>query len=198
MSEREERLEAFSEEFEEESVENRPSQSWSEVDQDPSPSSSDSEYSTSPPQLEGADSPSSASSSSPLSVLSSSRRLSTTSPSEMSTSPTQVDSGDGIMVEISSTPRAIKSLQGTMFKKEDRSSLSMEKRTELFEKIISKSLDTKFAEISVTLSDAEKLDDTYNVALLIDKMKDHCVKYDLHGVFNIVDAKDPKNDSSID
>jgi hypothetical protein len=121
-----------------------------------------------------------------------------TSPSEMSTSPTQVDSGDGIMVEISSTPRAIKSLQGTMFKKEDRSSLSMEKRTELFEKIISKSLDTKFAEISVTLSDAEKLDDTYNVALLIDKMKDHCVKYDLHGVFNIVDAKDPKNDSSID
>ena len=43
MSEREEHLEAFSEEFEEESVANRPSQSWREVDQDPSPSSSDSE-----------------------------------------------------------------------------------------------------------------------------------------------------------
>ena len=96
------------------------------------------------------------------------------------------------MVDIISTPRTITASQGSiMFKKEDRASLSMEKRTDLFEKIVSKQLDTKFAEISVALSDTEKLDDTYNVALLIDRMKDHCVKYDLHGVFNIVDPKDP-------
>jgi hypothetical protein len=111
---------------------------------------------------------------------------------------TRIDTGDGIMIDVASTPRAIQPSQGAiMFKKEDRSSLSMEKRTELFEKITSKSLDTKFAEISVALTDVEKLDDTYNVAMLIDKMKDHCIKYDLHGVFNIVDPKDPATDSSI-
>jgi hypothetical protein len=104
------------------------------------------------------------------------------------------------MVEISATPRSpqISSLGGTMFRKEDRAKLSMEKRTELFDKITSKSLDAKFSEISISLSDIEKLDDTYNVAMLVDRARAHCIKYDLYGVFNIVDAKNPATDSKFD
>jgi hypothetical protein len=114
-------------------------------------------------------------------------------------STTEINTGDGVMVEISTTPRTTQatSLGGTMFRKEDRAKLSMEKRTELFDKIVLKKLDTKFTEVSISLTDVEKLDDTYNIAMLVDRVRDHFIKYDLHGVFNIVDVSDPETDPTV-
>jgi hypothetical protein len=112
---------------------------------------------------------------------------------------TEINTGDGVMVEISTTPRTTQatSLGGTMFRKEDRAKLLMEKRTKLFDKIILKKLDTKFTEVSISLTDVEKLDDTYNIAMLVDRVRDHFIKYDLHGVFNIVDVSDPETDPTV-
>jgi ribonuclease HII len=103
---------------------------------------------------------------------------------------TEINTGDGVMVKISNTPRSTQatSLGETMFCKEDCAKLSMEKRTELFDKIILKKLDTMFTEVSISLTDVEKLDATYNIAIiLVDRVRNHFIKYDLHGVFNIVD-----------
>jgi hypothetical protein len=180
MSDKEEHLEALSEEFEAELIENRPSLSWSDVAQDTGQElSSDSEGSSSTPSLAG----------SPV-----------TGPTPtMSGANTRVDTGDGVMVDIATTPRTnhVTTLGGIMFCKEDHAQLSMEKRTELFDKITNKSLDSKFTELSISLTDVEKLDDTYTVAMLVDRVRDHCIKYDLHGVFNIADPLDPESDPAI-
>jgi hypothetical protein len=175
MSDEEERVEPFPSLFGDKLVENRPSTSWSDVEAFPSQESpSDSDESASTPIL-----------------------LSPSRAPTMST--TEINTGDGVMVEISTTPRTTQatSLGGTMFRKEDRAKLSMEKRTELFDKIVLKKLDTKFTELSISLTDVKKLDDTYNIAMLVDRVCDHFIKYDLHGVFNIVDVSDPETNPTV-
>ena len=86
--------------------------------------------------------------------------------------------------------------QGTqaivLFKKEKREALAEEKRNDLFEKVTKTKL-TKFDLVSMTLSEEDKLDDTYNLGVLVTKMKNHLHKYDCIDVFNIVelDKADP-------
>lgn len=210
MSDGEERSEALSEEFEVESIENRPSLSWSDLAQEQEQEPSDSEGSTSTPSLSGAaslqDVPQRRSTVLQSTLTASNRRILPASvpPVGAGTSATAImattiDTGDGVMVEIAVTPRSTQgvTLGGVMFRKEDRAPLSMEKRTELFDKITLKKLDTTFTEMSISLSDIEKLDDTYNVAMLVDRVRDHFIKYDLHGIFQIVDPVDPATSSAV-
>jgi hypothetical protein len=184
MSEEEERLETLSEEFEEESIKNCPSLSWSDVADPRQEVSLDSEGSTGTPSSVGADSlqiasqqsagllPQTTSSSHPQIRQICGSSVGTTTTAMSGATPMTINTGDGVMVEIALTPctNQVTTLGGVMFRKEDHAQLSMEKRTELFDKITTKSLDSKFAEMSISLTDVEK-DDTYNVAMLVDRVR---------------------------
>jgi hypothetical protein len=63
--------------------------------------------------------------------------------------------------------------------------LSEDKRNKLLEKA-TKTANTKYNLISLSLTDEDKLDDTYNLSTLIGKTKDHLVQYDMHDVFTIL------------
>jgi hypothetical protein len=41
--------------------------------------------------------------------------------------------------------------------------------------------------ISLTLSEEDKLDDTYNIGIQIGKIKSHFIRYDMHDVMGIVE-----------
>jgi hypothetical protein len=76
--------------------------------------------------------------------------------------PMMIDTVDGVMVEIALTPCTyqVTTLGGVMLCKEDCAQLSMENWTELLDKITTKLLDSKFSEMSRSLTDVEKLDNT--------------------------------------
>jgi len=69
--------------------------------------------------------------------------------------------------------------------------MPVEKRTELFIRISEKKLDNKFELMSLALTDVDSLDDTYNLNRLVERFRYHLTKYDVHGVFTIVDAPEP-------
>jgi hypothetical protein len=77
---------------------------------------------------------------------------------------------------------------------EERKNLSEDKRNDLFEKA-TKTAHTKYDLISLSLTDEDKLDDRYNLSMLIGKTKDHLVQYDMHDTFTILipDPNDHKN-----
>jgi hypothetical protein len=72
-----------------------------------------------------------------------------------------------------------------MFKKDKRKEMSEDKRNDLFDKA-TKNVLTKFDLLSLSIKDEDKLDDTYNLHILIAKMKAHMIKYDMHDVFQIL------------
>jgi hypothetical protein len=76
-------------------------------------------------------------------------------------------------------------------KKDKREKLAEDKRQDLFEKITKPKL-TKFDLVSLTLSDEDKLDDTYNLGVLVTKMRNHLERYDCADVFNVLEL-DPTN-----
>jgi hypothetical protein len=51
--------------------------------------------------------------------------------------------------------------------------------------------------VSISLTDVKKLDGTYNIAMLVDRVRNHFIKYDLHGVFKIVDVSNPETNSMV-
>ena len=73
-----------------------------------------------------------------------------------------------------------------LYRKEDRAGLSDDKRNELFDRATRKTGNTKFGLLSLSLTDNEKLDDTYNLSMLIEKTRDVFVQYDMHNVFSVL------------
>ena len=63
--------------------------------------------------------------------------------------------------------------------------MAPEKLAQLFEKA-NKNRHKKFDFINLTLSDEDKLDATYNLDMLIRKMKNVHINYDMHNVFTIL------------
>jgi hypothetical protein len=70
-------------------------------------------------------------------------------------------------------------------KKEDRQSLTKEKLAELYEKS-TKTIHRKYDLIPLALSDKDKLDDTYNLEMLVRKTRQAHTDFDMHEVFTIV------------
>jgi hypothetical protein len=106
---------------------------------------------------------------------------------------TQVGDFKPCVVMIGGAPVIRNSVKNTMFerpailyKKEDQASLNDEKRAILYEKATKTRHNRKFDVISLTLTDADKLDETYNLEILIKKTETAHVTFDMHGVFNIV------------
>jgi hypothetical protein len=63
--------------------------------------------------------------------------------------------------------------------------LSEYKQNNLFNKA-TKARSTNFALLTLTLSEEDKLDDTYNIGIQISQLKSHFIKYDMDDVFTIV------------
>ena len=95
----------------------------------------------------------------------------------------------GIDIELAATAQDVQADETPMFKKEQRKGLSEDKRNDLFEKA-TKNVLTKFDLMSMSLKDEDKLGETYNIHILLAKMKAHMVKYDMHDVFTILDVED--------
>jgi hypothetical protein len=72
-----------------------------------------------------------------------------------------------------------------LFPKDKRVKLSEEKKTDFFEKVTKAKL-TKFDLVSLTLSDEDKLDDTYCIGVQVTKMSNHLGQYDSVDVFRIL------------
>ena len=79
-----------------------------------------------------------------------------------------------------------------LYPKEDRAKLSSDKLAELFDKA-TRERHKKYDFINLTLSDEDKLDDTYNLDMLVRRTKNAHVNYDMHNVFKILllDPSDP-------
>jgi Zinc knuckle len=92
---------------------------------------------------------------------------------------------NGRVINVSSTAQVISSGSTPLFKKENRVQLSEDKRNDLFDKA-TKVRTTKFDLLTLTLSEEDKLDDTYNIGIQIAQLRSHFIKFDMDDVFTIV------------
>jgi hypothetical protein len=76
-----------------------------------------------------------------------------------------------------------------LHKKDARVTLTAEDQASLFEKAV-KLLHKKYEPVCLSLEDVDKLDDVYNLDMLIKYMKLSHYTYDMHDVFLIVYPKD--------
>ena len=85
-----------------------------------------------------------------------------------------------------------------LYPKEDRKRLSPEKLAELFDKA-TRTRHKKYDFINLTLADEDKLDDTYNIDMLVRRTKNVHINYDMHNVFTIllIDPDDAEEKSII-
>lgn len=87
----------------------------------------------------------------------------------------------GIVIEIYDSQVNVGDDEELLYKKEDREHMSPEKLAQLFEKA-NKNRYKKFDFINLTLSDEDKLDDTYSLDMLVRKMKNTHINCDMHNV----------------
>jgi Zinc knuckle len=92
---------------------------------------------------------------------------------------------NGRTVSVAATPQTIHAGNTPLYKKENRSALPEDKRNDLFDKA-TKTRSTKFDLVTLTLSEEDKLDDTYNIGIQIAQLRSHFIKYDMDDVFTIV------------
>ncbi len=107
----------------------------------------------------------------------------------------RVQTVDGIQFRVRQTRTTTTEANQVLHKKQDRQSLTPEKRAELFNQA-TKRAHTEYELISLQFTDEDKLDDTYNLDIRIKKTKSTMVKYDMHDVFRIL-ILDPTNESRI-
>jgi Zinc knuckle len=120
---------------------------------------------------------------------------STSSGSSQSTmvTPAQNVTIKGRRINVAATAQTVTSGSTPLFKTKTRDQLSEDKRNDLFDKA-TKSRSTKFDLVSLTLSEEDKLDDTYSIGIQIAQLRGHFIKYDMDDVFMIV-TPDPYDTS---
>ena len=69
-----------------------------------------------------------------------------------------------------------------LYSKDDRKNLSTDEKTILFKSAVPMA-HKKYDILSLSLEDEDKLDDTYNLEVLVQKTKREHFKYDMHDVF---------------
>jgi hypothetical protein len=100
----------------------------------------------------------------------------------------------GVDIEINETPADAKALT-PLYQKEDRMNLSDDKRNELYDRA-TKNAHTKYETISLNLNVKAKLDNTYNLSMLIGKTCEHFIMHNLHNVFTVL-FPDPNDETKI-
>jgi hypothetical protein len=86
-----------------------------------------------------------------------------------------------------------KTAEQVLYSKDDRKNLSTDEKTVLFKTAV-QTAHKKYDVFSLSLEDEDKLDDTYNLEVLVQKAKREHFKYDMHDVFTILI---PNNDETI-
>jgi hypothetical protein len=95
----------------------------------------------------------------------------------------------GEVIELSAEPLTTTVEESPLYKKVDREKLSGDKRNDLFDRATRTQGWSKFDLMSLSLSDEDKLDDTYNIGVQVGKCRAHMVKYNMHDVFTILIPK---------
>jgi hypothetical protein len=103
------------------------------------------------------------------------------------TTPAKEVTVNGRKIKVRATAKALVESQGEiLYPKSIRDGLKAKnKLSDLYEKAC-RQHHTKYELMSLSLSDEEKLDDTYNLELLIRKTREAHMTYDMHDVFTIV------------
>ena len=91
----------------------------------------------------------------------------------------------GIEYEIGNSPHKVTEYDQCLYKKEDRVDMTTKTRNDLFERATKLSHD-KYALMNLSVTGPEKLDDTYNLQMLVKKTKHNHIKYDMGDVFTIL------------
>jgi hypothetical protein len=111
-----------------------------------------------------------------LSACSVSSDMSTPPPNPPGTPSTVVVNGRTI--NVAAMPQTINAVTTPLFWEENRTALLEDKCNDLYDKA------TKTR--SLTLSEEEKLDDTYNIGIQLTQLCNHFIKFDINDVFTIV------------
>jgi hypothetical protein len=93
---------------------------------------------------------------------------------------------NGIEVKVAATKEKVTFESNVLYSNAKRDLLSPEKLNELFERAISKSLPTVFSVMDLKIADPDKLEETYDLEMIIAQARAHHIKYDMHDVFTIV------------
>ena len=92
---------------------------------------------------------------------------------------------NGIKIKIAKTKKVVTVSNTALYPKSDRDKMAAEKLNKLFERAVSKS-QSKYDILDLKLDDPDKLEDTYDLEMAINRTRAHHLKYDLHDVFTIV------------
>lgn len=105
----------------------------------------------------------------------------------------------GQVIEVRPAARAVTQEQEILYPKEDRATLSAKELLDLYT-AATKTKQTKYKLLTLTLTDNEKLDDTYVLEMAIQRTKHNMIEYDMHDVFTIMypDGEGPGVLRSID
>jgi hypothetical protein len=97
---------------------------------------------------------------------------------------------DGVTYEKLESKKSLsKTSETVLFKKEDRPNLSVDERTVLFKSAVAKA-HKLYDLMPLSLDDEDKLDDTYNLEVLVGKTKRAHFRYDMFNIFSIVIPND--------
>jgi hypothetical protein len=101
---------------------------------------------------------------------------------------------DGVTYKKCESKKSLsKTSETVLFKKEDRPNLSVDKQTVLFKSAVAKA-HKLYDLMPLSLDDEDKLDDTYNLEVLVGKTKRAHFRYNMYDIFSIVI---PNNDETI-
>jgi hypothetical protein len=92
---------------------------------------------------------------------------------------------NGRRIEVGRTAQPVISGSTPLFKKENRAAFPEDKRNDQFDKA-RRARTTKFDSVPLTLSEEDKLDDTYNIGIHISQLRNHFVKFHMDDIYTIV------------
>jgi hypothetical protein len=92
----------------------------------------------------------------------------------------------GMMLNLKLAPTVLTTTSMTIFKKENRSKLTEEKRADHFSKATAKQQTDKYKMLSLSIVNKDDLQDTYNLQMCIKETKQNFERYDMGDVFTIL------------
>jgi hypothetical protein len=116
--------------------------------------------------------------------------------SKMSNAPITIE---GETITTVATPNAVAAVVGPLYKKQDRMSLSSEKRAELLERAQRTCLskDDKLELVTPVWDTDDVMEETLSLATKLERIQEHCRAYDFADVFNVVKLE-PGADPAVD
>ena len=93
---------------------------------------------------------------------------------------------EGTTLNLEQTPTVLTTTSMTIFKKENRSKLTEEKRADHFSKATAAQQTDKYKMLSLSIVNEDDLQDTYNLQMCIEETKQNFERYDMGDVFTVL------------